>query len=92
MTTIILKGLLNYLWRYDTINGQWAWKSGSNVINQLGVYGTRGISGALNMPGARLAAITWVDSSGTFWLFGGTGYDSMNMTGKTVEILCCSRF
>jgi len=62
-------GYLNDLWKYS--NGQWTWVSGSNIINQSGVYGTLGTPNPLNVPGARRDASAWVDSSGNLWLFGG---------------------
>jgi hypothetical protein len=62
-------GLLNDLWKYS--GGQWTWVSGSDVINQDGVYGTQGAPAATNVPGGRQAGISWIDNSGNFWLFGG---------------------
>jgi hypothetical protein len=62
-------GLLNDLWRYS--GGQWTWVSGSNVVNQNGVYGTQGTASASNIPGARQSSVSWIDQTGSFWLFGG---------------------
>ena len=50
--------------------------SGANVIDSTGVYGTLGMPGAANVPGARAAGALWTDSAGLVWLFGGEGYDS----------------
>jgi N-acetylneuraminic acid mutarotase len=36
-------------------------------------YGTQGVSAANGMPGPRLGASSWTDSSGNLWLFGGYG-------------------
>jgi len=36
------------------------------------VYGTLGIPAPDNIPGSREQAATWTDSSGNFWLFGGS--------------------
>lgn len=66
-------GKLNDLWRWDGTN--WVWISGSNSINQAGTYGTLNTAAAANIPGARINAVGWIDSSGDFWLFGGWGYD-----------------
>lgn len=55
----------------------WTWVSGSNALNQPGVYGTQGVASTTNIPGARYGSISWVDSSDNLWLFGGnnnTGY------------------
>ncbi len=68
-------GLLNDLWRYDTVTGEWTWMSGSSLTDQFGVYGTRGVPDAANVPGARAGAVSWIDSSGDLWLFGGRGFD-----------------
>jgi hypothetical protein len=67
-------GNLNDLWEYSA--GEWTWVSGSDVVNQPGTYGTLGTAGASNIPGARFDAVSWIDGSGNFWLFGGSGYDS----------------
>ncbi len=67
-------GLLNDLWEYSA--GQWRWVSGSNIVNATGVYGSLGTPAASNIPGARFAASSWLDSSGNMWVFGGIGYDS----------------
>jgi hypothetical protein len=65
-------GLLNDLWRWDGTN--WTWMSGSSAENQPGVYGTRGVAGADNTPGAREEAVSWTDAIGNLWLFGGSGF------------------
>jgi hypothetical protein len=72
----ILIGLLNDLWKYEQSINQWIWVSGNNMVNQQGIYGSKGIPSQFNMPGARSNSISWVDFSGTLWLFGGLGYDS----------------
>ena len=50
--------------------------SGSNTTKQKGVYGTKGVEHPDNVPGARRSSISWIDSMGRLWLFGGEGYDS----------------
>jgi len=69
-------GELNDLWKYDPQTSMWTWISGSNVIAQNGIYGTKGTPHSANVPGARSMAASWLDSSGDLWLFGGIGYDS----------------
>lgn len=64
-------GLLNDLWEFK--NGQWIWVSGSNTASQPGAYGALGVPSAANVPGARVNTMTWIDSNGTLWLFGGFG-------------------
>jgi hypothetical protein len=67
-------GQLNDLWRFDPASSNWTWIKGTNVINPVGTYGTRGVPAATNTPGARYAPATWLDASGALWLFGGNGY------------------
>ena len=74
-------GFLNDLWRYDAFNKKWTWMSGSNTTSQVGVYGTRGVPDAANVPGARNNSISWTDSMGNMWLFGGWGYGSTSTSG-----------
>ena len=69
-------GHLNDLWRYDPATNRWTWMSGSNTAAQSGIYGTKGVAAAANVPGARQSSISWTDSAGDLWLFGGVGYDS----------------
>lgn len=68
-------GLLSDLWKYNIASQQWTWVAGPNVINTNGVYGTKGAATG-GAPGARQAAVLWVDASGNVWLFGGFGFDS----------------
>jgi N-acetylneuraminic acid mutarotase len=75
------QGELNDLWKFDGTN--WTWVSGSNVISQSGVYGTKGTPASSNIPGARFTAVSWIDKSGNLWLFGGNGTDS---TGAQVNL------
>ena len=75
-----MKGSLNDLWKYS--NNEWTWISGNNTINAPGIYGTKGIPSPSNYPGARRFPVGGIDSSGSFWLFGGLGYDSNGTIGK----------
>jgi hypothetical protein len=58
---------------YTTTEGHWTFVGGSTLVDQPGNY----TSGTL-VPGARTNAVTWTDSSGNFWLFGGYGYDGQS--------------
>jgi N-acetylneuraminic acid mutarotase len=73
---------LNDLWYYDPTAQQWTWVSGSSAQGANGTYGTAGTPGGI--PGARYGVQTWQDSSGHFWLFGGTGFGA---TGTTPNVL-----
>lgn len=65
---------LNDLWRYS--GGEWTWMNGSKVGDQPGTYGNLGVAATSNVPGGRGVGVSWKDSSGNMWLFGGAGYDS----------------
>jgi N-acetylneuraminic acid mutarotase len=69
-----------------SLYGQWTWEGGSNSVNASGVYGTQGAASASNVPGARFSSTSWSDSSGTFWLFGGAGYDSSGGSGDLNDL------
>jgi N-acetylneuraminic acid mutarotase len=70
--------------------GDWTWMGGSSVVGfndgQSGVYGTLGTPGPANVPGGRQQSVTWSDSSGGVWLFGGFGYDSAGMSGQLNDL------
>ena len=74
-------GILSNLWKYDPTTFEWTWVSGSKSVNQAGIYGTQGTADSSNVPGARYRAVSWLDSQGKLWLFGGVGYDSAETLG-----------
>jgi len=66
---------LNDMWKYDVNTNMWTWVSGSGGISdQRPFYGIKGVASSLNTPGERLESMSWKDSHGNFWLFGGVGY------------------
>jgi hypothetical protein len=66
----------NDLWAFDPGIGEWAWEGGSSTPGASGTYPTApGTQSAGNIPGARYAAVGWMDTSGRFWLFGGGVHD-----------------
>lgn len=77
------KGYLSDMWVYDFSGGKWMWANGNSVINNYGVYGTKGTSAAANTPGARyhLTHTDWIDNSGNLYLFGGLGYTTPTVGG-----------
>ncbi len=74
-------GELNDLWRFDGAN--WTWIAGSSAIDQTGVYGTKGVANAANVPGGRDGASLWIDASDRVWLYGGTGCDATSCASNT---------
>lgn len=69
------QGWLNALWEYSPASGMWTWFGGSETVNAKGVYGTRGVAAATNVPGAREQMAIWTDGGGNVWLFGGEGHN-----------------
>ncbi len=79
-------GQFNDLWEFDPTTKEWTWVSCSNTANASAVYGTLGTGSTNNTPGARSGAVSWTDSSGGFWLFGGDSPNDLwkfNSTSKT---------
>jgi len=65
-------GSYNDLWKYDISTNEWTWMNGPNISDDLGDYGTQGVPSSSNVPPSRSeCAVSWVDSSGNLWLFGG---------------------
>jgi len=84
ITTGSLTSLLNDLWTFDPSNKQWTYVSGPQDPNSnAGVYNLPG--GAASQPGARAAAVGWVDSTGGLWMFGGSGFDSSG-SGTAIDL------
>jgi N-acetylneuraminic acid mutarotase len=77
-------GNLNDLWEFNA--GMWTWVGGSSTVNAFGIYGTEGSASTSNIPGARNSALSWTDSSGNFWLFGGNGYAQSGTSGELNDL------
>jgi hypothetical protein len=77
-------GLFSDLWTFNA--GEWTWTGGSNQLDQVGIYGSQGTAAAANNPGARVSSVTWTDTSGNLWLFGGDGYDSAGGVGQLNDL------
>ena len=79
----------NDLWEFYPSTNEWAWMGGSSTMicvfgagcGDPGVFGTLGTPAAGNIPGSRYGAVSWTDSSGKFWLFGGVGNDGDGQGG-----------
>ncbi|MGB3948193.1 MAG: kelch repeat-containing protein [Bacteroidia bacterium] len=74
-------GRMNDLWQFNTTTNNWTWYAGSNTPNQLGIYGTQGVSNTTNIAGARRMSVSFKSSTGDFYLFGGNGYDQLDSLG-----------
>lgn len=66
-------GNLNDLWKYNPSTNEWTWQNGDKTTNVAGGYGTQGIMRPTNKPGGRYYSISWQDSAGNVWIFGGSG-------------------
>ncbi len=66
------KGYLNDLWRYS--NGSWTWMSGSSSVNAFLAPVQEVITTSNNnLPGSLDGSVSLVDSTKSFWAFGGYG-------------------
>ncbi len=79
-------GNLNDLWEFNATSREWTWVGGSNTENAYGLYGTLGSASLSNMPGARNSALSWTDSAGNFWLFGGNGQAQSGTGGELNDL------
>jgi len=87
-------GSLNDLWEFSAKNKTWTWRGGSNSVGPAqggtggpsGTYGTQGTAAASNAPGGRAGAVSWIDPSGSLWLFGGSGHDSTGAWGQLNDL------
>ena len=80
-------GYLSDLWEYSPTTGQWTWVGGPSTTNSAGTFGTLGTESAGNWPSARYGAVSWKDSAGNIWLFGGYGVDSAGSTAAYLNDL-----
>ncbi|HEX4051900.1 MAG TPA: kelch repeat-containing protein [Steroidobacteraceae bacterium] len=80
------QGALGDLWEYQVAAAQWIWMSGSQTRANVGSYGSEGMGALGNAPGARAAAVAWMDGSGDFWLFGGQGLATTQSAGTLNDL------
>jgi N-acetylneuraminic acid mutarotase len=62
-------------------SNEWTWMGGGFAGSGAGVYGTLGTPAPENVPGSRNLSVSWTDSKGNLWLFGGNGWDSAQNIG-----------
>jgi N-acetylneuraminic acid mutarotase len=83
-------GPLSDLWELDPYTDKWAWMGGSSTVGsgsgQAGASGSLGSPSTTHVPSGRSQAVSWVDSMGNFWLFGGVGYDSTGTLGSLNDL------
>eukprot|EP01122_Echinamoeba_exundans_P009430 TRINITY_DN3337_c0_g1_i1.p1 TRINITY_DN3337_c0_g1~~TRINITY_DN3337_c0_g1_i1.p1 ORF type:complete len:831 (+),score=17.29 TRINITY_DN3337_c0_g1_i1:222-2714(+) len=74
-------GQLNDLWAYQINTSTWFYIGGSSLQKQTGTYGTLGIPGPSNYPGAREQSGTFVEnvnSQSYLYLFAGFGFGAQS--------------
>lgn len=64
--------------RYNPKTNLWSLER-ENTDLKHGKYGQKGVADAVNIPGVRIYASSWTDTTGNFWLFGGYGYSSSGL-------------
>jgi hypothetical protein len=81
---LVLLLVLTVIEAYSQVN-QWTWMKGDNTYEEKGIYGIKGVESILNKPGARELGISWTDSLGNYWMYGGRGI-TRNGTGKLSDM------
>ena len=81
-----VSGFLDDLWEFDPVANAWTWVSGNSASDTPGVYGTLGQPSISNVPGSRYRSVSWIDSKGNLWLFGGDGEDSTGFYGQLNDL------
>jgi hypothetical protein len=61
------------LWKFSPSSREWTWVAGTSASNESPDYGTEGVAGTANTPGARDSAAAWTDANGNMLMFGGYG-------------------
>ena len=51
----------------------WTWVAGTNAANSIGNYISVGSATSTGQPSGRYGAMSWLDSTGQFWVFSGAG-------------------
>lgn len=74
-------------WLFDTTKSVWSWIGGTQQTDLHGVYGDKGEAAESNFPGARFGGVTWLDTQGRLWLFGGNGFGESMLTSNVLNDL-----
>ncbi len=85
-TSTVIASVVNDLWKYDPVAGDWTWVRGDTVTNRTGIYGVKGTPAPANQPGARQRFPHWTDTNGDFWLFGGYGMGASTPLGNLNDL------
>jgi len=77
---------LNDLWEFRPTTNEWVWVSGAAGNTEPGIYGALGKPAPINVPGARIGSVNWVDPGGGLWLLGGIGVDANSSQGELNDL------
>lgn len=66
------RGELGDLWMFDPASLAWSHIGGAMTANTAGTYSPASMA----RPGARSQAVGWTDLDGSFWMYGGQGFDA----------------
>lgn len=84
------QGSQDDLWMYNPKTNEWTWEGGGNNLGSAqgldGVYGTKGVAAASNLPGSRINTSEWTDADGHVWIFGGSGFDGDGHDGDLNDL------
>ncbi len=86
-------GYLSDVWSLNISTGNWTWEDGSCYCNVSGVY-RNPVDEQGNpiivpwYPGGRADGMTWTDSNGYLYLFGGQGIDEEGYVGDMTDMWC----
>ena len=58
---------------------EWTWMKGGPGASDA-YYGSKGVGSSTNRPGARDGSVSWKDSNGRLWFYGGGGYGANTAT------------
>ncbi len=80
----------NDLWTFNPVTRQWRWVMGDEPTSQTAT-GNRTATYPVNkgeegIPGGRCAAVTWTDTAGNLWMYGGSGVTATTTTGNLGDI------
>lgn len=83
---LVFAAITQFAGAQTTAPNEWTWVGGNDTIGtycyqtyfcgHAGVYGTQGTPASGIMPGSRDGAVSWTDTAGHLWMFGGEGLDS----------------
>ncbi|MBB6369601.1 kelch repeat-containing protein [Chryseobacterium shigense] len=65
------------LWKFNSSQKKWQWINGNensffkSYTGDLLNYGTINVENKRNAPGRRIDAMSWIDTNGNLWMFGG---------------------